>query len=131
ARLSGSSKGAKIVLIAWLVAVVAFSLLAPSAKEYDISSTEGSVKGDTASEIAQEAMDEEFPTDEGMPALLVFYRDGKITDIDREKITELSEWIEEEKPEYIESELPYNMFPENDQYEMNYKDKTTLILNTK
>jgi|SRR5690625_1545371 len=129
ARFSGSSKGAKIVLIAWLVAVVAFSLLAPSAKEYDISSTEGSVKGDTASEIAQEAMDEEFPTDEGMPALLVFYRDGKITDTDREKITELSEWFEEEKPDYIASALPYHMFPENVQDQMFSEDGTTLIFN--
>jgi len=129
ARFSGSSKGAKIVLIAWLVAVVAFSLLAPSAKEYDISSTEGSVKGDTASEIAQEAMDEEFPTDEGMPALLVFYRDGKITDTDREKITELSEWFEEDKPDYIASALPYHMFPENVQDQMFSEDGTTLIFN--
>lgn len=90
ARISGSSKGAKMVLITWIVAVVAFSLLALSAKEYDISSTEGSVKSNTTSEIAQEVMEEEFPTDEGMPALLVFYRDGKLTDTGREKITALS-----------------------------------------
>jgi len=130
ARFSSSSKGAKVVLIAWIVAVVAFSLLAPSAKEYDVNSTEGSVKGNTASEIAQEALDKEFPTDEGMPALLVFYRKGKITDTDREKITELSEWFaSDDKPKYIASALPYHMFPEEVQDQMFSDDGTTLIFN--
>ncbi len=130
ARFSGSSKGAKIVLISWIVAVVAFSLLAPSAKEYDVSSSEGSVKENTASEIAKEAIDKEFPTDEGMPALLVFYREGKITDIDREKITELSEWFaSDDKPKYIASALPFHMFPENVQDQMFSEDETTLIFN--
>lgn len=130
ARFSGSSKGAKIVLISWIVAVVAFSLLAPSAKDYDTNSTESSVKGNTASEIAQEALDKEFPSDEGMPALLVFYRDSQITDTDREKITELSEWLaSDEKPDYVASALPYHMFPENVQDEMYSEDGTTLIFN--
>src|SRR5690625_3967525 len=107
ARFSSSSKGAKIVLIAWIVAVIAFSFFAPSAKEYDANSTEGSVKGNTASEIAKEALDKEFPTDDGMPALLVFYRDSKITETDREKITELSEWFaSDDKPNYVASALP-------------------------
>lgn len=46
---------------------------------------------------SKEAIDKEFPTDEGMPALLVFYREGKITDTYREKITELSEWFASNK----------------------------------
>src|SRR5699024_12618038 len=93
ARFSGSAKGAKVILIGWIIAVLALSFLAPSAKEYDANSTEGSVKGNTASEIAKEVLDKEFPTDDGMPALLVFYRDAQITDADRDKITELSEWF--------------------------------------
>lgn len=57
-RFSGSSKESKIVLVAWLIAVVVLSVLAPSAKKHDISGREGSVGEDTASEIAQEAMDQ-------------------------------------------------------------------------
>src|SRR5690625_2116067 len=91
ARFSSSAKGAKIVLTLWVVAVVAFIVPAASVKEYDVNSTEGSVKGNTASEIAQESLDREFPTDEGMPALLVFYEPEQITETDRGKITELSE----------------------------------------
>src|SRR5699024_2625136 len=130
ARFSGSSKGAKVILITWLVAVVAFSLLAPSAKEYDANSTESSVKGNTASEIAKDAMEEHFPSDEGMPALLVFYKESELTEEDREKITELSEWFaSEDKPNYIASALPYHMFPEEVQDQMFSEDGTTLIFN--
>lgn len=130
ARFSSSSKGAKIVLAAWLIAVVAFSLLAPSAKEYEVSSSEGSVKGNTASEIAAEALKNEFPTDDGMPALLVFYQEGKITEQERGKITELSEWFaSDDKPNYVASALPFHFFPENVQDQMFSEDGTTLIFN--
>lgn len=130
ARFSGSSKGAKLVLIAWLIAVVVFSMLAPSAKEYDVNSREGSVKKNTPSEIAKEVMEREFPSDEGMPALLVFYRDSKITKADREKITKFSEWLaSEDKPNYIASALPYHMFPVEVQNQMYSEDGTTLIFN--
>lgn len=51
-RYTSSSKGAKVTLIAWLAVVLIISILAPSAKDHEGNSTEGSVKGDTASEIA-------------------------------------------------------------------------------
>lgn len=130
ARFSGSSKGAKIVLIGWIIAVLVLSFLAPSAKEYDANSIEGSVKGNTASEIAKEALDKEFPSDDGMPALLVFYRDSQITEADRKKITKLSEWFaSDDKPDYVASALPYHMFPEEVQDQMYSEDGTTLIFN--
>ncbi len=130
ARFSGSLKGSKIVLIAWIIALLAFSYFSPSAKEYDVNSTEGSVTGNTASEIAQKALDKGFPTDEGMPALLVFYREGKITDIDREKITDLSKWFaSDDKPRYIASALPFHMFSDKIQDQMFSEDGTTLIFN--
>src|SRR5690625_2803988 len=130
ARFSGRSRGAKIILFSWILAVVVLSFLAPSAKEYDVNSTEGSGKGNTASEIAKEALDKEFPSDDGMPALLVFYRESKITDADREQITELSEWFaSDDKPNYIASALPYHMFPEDVQDQMFSEDGTTLIFN--
>src|SRR5690625_473427 len=130
ARFSSRPKGAKIVLIGWIVLAVVLSFLAPSANDYSVNSSEGSVKGNTASEIAKEVMEKEFPTDDGLPALLVFYRDGKITDEDREKITELSEWFESDnKPSHIASALPYHMFPEEVQDQMYSEDGSTLIFN--
>jgi len=130
ARFSSSSKGAKIVLLGWIIAVLALSFLAPSAKEYDANSTEGSVKGNTASEIAKDALNKEFPSDDGMPALLVFHRESKITNTDREKITELSEWFaSDDKPNNVASALPYHMFPKDIQDQMYSEDETTFIFN--
>lgn len=51
---TSSSKGAKITLISWIAIVVILSLIAPSAKDYEGNSTEGSVKGDTPSQVADE-----------------------------------------------------------------------------
>lgn len=130
AKFSSSSKGAKMVLLAWIIAIAVLSVVAPSSKDYSQNSTEGSVKENTASEIAAQILEKEFPTDDGLTALLVFHREGKITDLDRGKITELSKWFaSEDKPKYIASALPYHKFPENVQEQMFSDDGTTLIFN--
>lgn len=130
AKFSSSSKGAKIVLILWILAVVIFSAVAPSSRQYSGNSTEGSVKQNTASEIAGQVLKNEFPTDDGLIALLVFHREHKITDEDREKFTKLSEWLaSEHKPDDVASALPYHQFPRNVQDQMFSDDGTTLIFN--
>ncbi|WP_042473271.1 MMPL family transporter [Bacillus ndiopicus] len=129
-KFSSSSKGAKIVLIAWILAVVVFSIFAPSSKEFSKNSMEGSIKENTASEIAKQVLDKEFPTDDGLTALLVFHREEKITKQDKEKITELSQWFaSDSKPQHLASALPYHSFPEKVQDKMFSEDGTTLIFN--
>src|SRR5699024_7932542 len=110
--------------------VVLLSVLAPSAKEYEGSSTESSINKDTPSEIAGQMVKEQFPSDEGLTALLVFHRDSKISQEDREKISEFSEWLSsDEKPEYIKSALPFHQFAESVQDQMFSEDETTLLFN--
>lgn len=129
-RYTSSSRGAKVTLIAWLAVVLLISVLAPSAKEYEGNSTEGSVKENTASEIASDISKEEFPTDEGLTALMVFHREGEITDKDRANITEFSEWLaSDEKPEHVASALPFHQFPAEVQDQMFSEDHSTLLFN--
>lgn len=129
-RYTSSSRGAKVTLIAWLAVVLLISFLAPSAKDYEGNSTEGSVKGDTASEIAANISLEDFPTDEGLTALVVFHKEGDITEANREHITEFSEWLaSDDKPEHVASALPYHQFPESVQDDMFSEDGSTLIFN--
>src|SRR5690625_3178081 len=129
-RYTSSSRGAKVTLIAWLAVVLLISFLAPSAKDYEGNSTEGSVKGDTASEIAANISLEDFPTDEGLTALVVFHKEGDITEANREHITEFSEWLaSDDKPEHVTSALPYHQFPESVQDDMFSEDGSTLIFN--
>ncbi|WP_243292212.1 MMPL family transporter [Bacillus sp. FJAT-47783] len=129
-RFSSSSKGAKIFLFIWIVAVVLLSVLAPSSKEYSGTSQERSVNHNTPSEMADQLLKEQFPTDEGLTALLVFHRENGILDSDKEKITEFSEWLASgKKPENIASALPYHMFPPSVQNKMFSDDGSTLIFN--
>ncbi|MBS4210338.1 MMPL family transporter [Bacillus sp. FJAT-50079] len=130
AAYSSSSKGAKIIFSVWMIAVVLLSALAPSAKQYEGNSKEGSVTGDTPSELAAQVLKEQFPSNEGLTALLVFHRDDKITEQDREKITKLSEWLaSDERPEYVSSALPFHQFPSTVQEQMFSEDGTTLLFN--
>jgi len=119
-----------VVLLLWIAAVIVLSIFAPSSKDYSVSSKEGSVKNDTPSAIANQVIKEQFPSKEGLTGLLVFHRDDKLTDKDREKITEVSQWLSsEEKPKYVESSLPFHQFPKPVQDQMYSKDGTTLLLN--
>src|SRR5699024_10251708 len=71
------SRGAKITLIAWIVVVITLSLFAPSAKDYETNGTGGSIKQTASSEIAEQIDDEQFPSEDGLTALLVFHRESK------------------------------------------------------
>jgi len=129
-EFTSSSKGAKITLFAWIAIVFALSFLAPSSKDYEGNSSEGSIKGDTPSEIAEKISKEEFPTDEGLTALLVFHRDHEITTEDRQKLEEFSEWLaSDDKPEHVASALPFHQFPEEVQDQMFSEDGSTLLFN--
>lgn len=129
-KYTSSSKGAKVALITWIVALILLSVLAPSAKNYKVNSQEGSVDSNTPSEIANQILKEQFPSTEGLPALLVFHRDGEITEQDRGKIYELSKWLSSnERPEHIISSLPFHELPPTVQQQMYSDNGSTLLIN--
>lgn len=129
-KFSSSKFGAKAVLIIWIAAVILLSVLAPSSKEYSVSSKEGSVNEDTASAIASQYLQEQFPSKDGLTGLLVFHHENKITEKDREKITEFSEWMNSnDRPENLAAALPFHQFPKQVQDQMFSKDGTTLLFN--
>src|SRR5690625_825523 len=98
-KATSSSKGAKITISAWLIAVVALSMLTPSAKDYEISSTESSIKEDTPSEISAQILHEQFPTDDGLTALIVFHKENGLDTEDIKQVEVFSEWLQsDDKP---------------------------------
>ncbi|WP_249310416.1 MMPL family transporter [Bacillus sp. FJAT-49736] len=130
AHFISSSKGSKIILLGWLAVIIILSVIAPSAKQYSISSGEGSVHENTPSAKATKVMDKYFPTKDGLTALLVFHDTGQITEQDRAKITEISKWLSSDsKPKNVSGALPFHQLPEQVQNKMLSDDKTTLILN--
>ncbi|WP_084797824.1 MMPL family transporter [Neobacillus mesonae] len=129
-KFSSSKRGSKAVLFIWIAAVILLSVLAPSSKQYSVSSKEGSVKNDTPSAIASQQLKEQFPSKDGLTGLLVFHDNNKINDQEREKITEFSKWLaSDQKPQNIASALPFHQFPKPVQDQMFSKDGTTLLFN--
>lgn len=127
---TSSSKGAKVTLSVWLIAVVALSIFAPGSKEYEVNSTEGSVNENTPSEIADKVLDEEFPSDEGLTALIVFHDQNGLNESGIADITTFSEWLDSnEKPEGIANALPFHEVPEQVQEQMISEDDSTLLFN--
>lgn len=130
ARFISSPKGAKIVLIAWILAIGVLSFIAPSAKKYATSSGEGSIHEDTPSAVAQKIVDEQFPSKDGAVALLVFHGKNAITEAERAKISEISKWLSsDDKPKNVASALPFHKLPKATQDKMFSKDNTTILLN--
>lgn len=66
-----SKRGMWLTLMFWLAATVLLAALAPSAKEYEVSSI-ASIPEDAQSVIAQNKVDQYFSEDEGTPGILVF-----------------------------------------------------------
>lgn len=129
-RFSSSKTGSIIMLLAWVIAAIMLSVGAPGSKEYSGTSEEQSVTKDMPSETAANLLKEEFPTDEGLTALLVFHKKEPIDQYDREKISQFSKWMtSDKKPDNLASSLPFHLFPEHLQDEMFSEDKSTLIIN--
>ncbi|HEY4600843.1 MAG TPA: MMPL family transporter [Cerasibacillus sp.] len=129
-RYTTSKRGAKITLLIWLIAAVVFIAFAPSAKDFQESSSGGSITEDMPSEVALDIEKDMFPSKEGLTALLVFHEDDEISKANREQISQLSEWLaSDNKPKNVQSALPYHEFPEPVQKQMFSDDQTTLLFN--
>lgn len=125
---TGSPKGAKIVLIGWLAAIIALSGAAPAAKKFAVSAGEGSIHDDKPSAVAAQIMNERFPSNEGLPALVVFSGKDAAGAEQRAQIAAFSKWLASDgKPEQVAGALPFHQLPEAVQDQMFSKDKTTLI----
>ncbi|WP_169087502.1 MMPL family transporter [Paenibacillus sp. PL91] len=124
-----SPRGAKISLLCWVLLAIALSMTSPGAKEYAISAGEGSASGNNPAQQAQRLLDEQFPSAEGLPALLVFHNKQTITAEQLQSISELSEWLSSDsKPANIDKALPFHALPAPVQEEQLSEDRTTLLL---
>lgn len=123
-------KGAKIVIIVWILAIIGLSGFAPAAKPFAVNSGEGSIHNDTPSAEAQALADKHFPSTDGLPALLVFHGQGAITADERAKISEISEWLSsDKKPVQVAGAIPFHQLPKASQDKLFSEDQSTILLN--
>ena len=118
-----SKKGMWMTLGIWLVVTMLLAVLAPSAKDYEVSSID-SIPSDAKSMIAQNKQDQYFKNNEGTPAILVFQKDGNnIT------ISDLNPLFEEiAQIEGIKEYVPLTTMPPQATASFFSKDQSTVIL---
>ncbi|WP_025027205.1 MMPL family transporter [Caldalkalibacillus mannanilyticus] len=125
-----SQTGSRMIVITWILMIVIGTMISPGAKEFTITSQESSIHEDTLSAQAQALLDEHFPAEGGLVALLVFHGQQPITTEERAKIEAISEWLfSEEKPAHVERSMPFHLFPTEVQEQLFSEDRTTTLLN--
>src|SRR5215217_6598284 len=74
-----------LVLIAWIIIVAAVSPFAAKLTDIENNETETWLPG-SAESLVVANLQEEFPNADTVPAVIVYHRDGGLTDADRQKI---------------------------------------------
>ena len=111
AKLSSSKKGVWISLSAWIIITILLTFLAPGSRD-ELSVKEGSgMPDDALSEQANRVLDEHFPGDEALPAILVFTSDNELSEEDLGSIYAASKEIEEENIGNVKEMLPLHNLP--------------------
>jgi putative drug exporter of the RND superfamily len=106
----------------WLVVTVLLAVLAPGAKDYEVTKID-SIPKEAKSVIAQNKVDQYFKDSEGIPAILVFQSD------DRVEISQLASFIEDvEKMDGVKEVVPLTSMPPQATASFLSEDQTTLIL---
>lgn len=123
-----SRRGKYITLVLWLVAVGVLSTLAPRlATLYDNDSSQ-SIAQDMPSQVAQQLLLKEFPSNRGTPAIVVFSRPSGLTDADRQAIKPLNDWLlSARKPEGVSQVVSVFTVPQAES-QLVSQDKTTMML---
>lgn len=117
-------KGMWITLGVWLVVTIALATLAPSAKEYEVSTIQ-SIPEDAKSIIAQNKVDKYFASNEGTPAILVFQaKNGGRVEL--EQLTPVYQQLNE--VDGIKEVVPLLQLPPQATANFFSEDKSTVIL---
>lgn len=103
-----TKKGMWITIAIWFVGTVLLAVLAPSAKEYQVSSLDA-LPEEAQSVIAEEKVDQYFEESDGIPALLVF--EDEVNGVTQDELVSILESIEEKDIEGIKDIIQLGDLP--------------------
>jgi len=89
---SSSRRGKWIVIVAWIVLAAVIVPVAPKLSDVLSNGSASFLPEGAESTRVNELVKERFPSS-GTPAILVFHRDGGLTDADKEAAKALGEWL--------------------------------------
>lgn len=106
-----------------------FQCSAPPAKEYATNLVSSDLPDNVPSVVANQIIEENFPTNEGFPALLVFHDPNQISADEFTTIIQLSEWLSSaERPAKISDVVPFHAMPAPAKAKFLSEDGTSLLL---
>jgi RND superfamily putative drug exporter len=128
AKFVSNRKWVWLILGIWVIAAGALSA-APSANDYTINTGENDLPEEARSFIASEKLQEHFPDEDGLLALLVFREESGWDAAGYEPVDIVSEWITEEADlPALEGMVPFHQFPDHAKEAFLSEDGTTLVL---
>ncbi|MBM7567457.1 MMPL family transporter [Paenibacillus sacheonensis] len=122
----GGPKGRWLTLVLWIVAVAALNMLLPSSGDQK-NDTLGNFGNDKPSVQAEQLIKEQFPADDGVPALLTWYRASGLSDTDLQGIQQLAKQITDDPLPYQLSAVPLHKMPLPVLKQQLSKDGTTFV----
>lgn len=126
ANAVGGKRGRWITLTVWILIVIALQVFLPKSADYkddaapDLAASEPSV-------VAQKVMDQQFPSGEGTPALITWYRSTGLTNIDLAQIQKFSKELQQNPVDHQKTVVPYDKMPLPVVKKQVSKDGTTFI----
>lgn len=122
-----SRKGKWITLFAWILLVGILSLLFPqaSSQKNDLASN---IPTNALSQQAEEKLKEEYPDEQGTPALITWYRSTGLSDKDVETIQDLTNQLTVVPLAHQAAIIPYHQLPIAVVRQQISEDGTTLVL---
>ena len=119
-----TKKGMRITIIAWLVIMIGISA-GPRLTDYKVTNFQ-SLPDEAESIVAQNKVDELFPSDTGTPGILVF--NNPTGDVDIAEVNEILDGIKKEKIDGIEEIVDISQMPPQALAAFTSEDKTTMIV---
>ena len=90
---SSSRRGKFVVIVLWLLATGALTAIAPELASLYDNSIQQRIPSNADSQVAQNLLLREFPSNRGTPALLVFYDPAGLNVDDRIRIRQINDWL--------------------------------------
>lgn len=115
-----------VTLIAWIILAALLSVFLPAVGEKEQSNAPN-LKSDSPSVLADQLIKEKFPSSSGIPALVVWHREGGLTDDDYSLIQKTTQHVIENPLEAQGEVIPLHQMPLPALKAFASKDGTTLV----
>jgi len=120
-----TKKGMWMTLGAWLIITMFLAMLAPMAKDYEVSNIQ-TLPNDAKSIIAEQKIDQYFKDSDGIPAIFVFHSEGN--EVHFQQIINFFATIEKENVHGFEQVVELSALPPQALSGFYSKDQSTVII---